>query len=209
MSTVITENAKEFWDAVSKRPNWIQYILPKRTAEEFVEEGRLQAEEILSLFALSGGTVIDYGCGIGRISRHMAKHADRMIGMDICAAFLDRARQQDGSTEYVLSDAFTDQNVADFVYSIFVMQHNTEANVKQAMASIHRMLKPGATCLVSFASGPVYSEGDFIHKFCEAEVRGLASGFSDVTIIKSNLVRYGGYEIPDGQTNEIILVAKK
>jgi len=206
---VITENARAFWDDISKRPNWIQYILPKRTADEFAEEGRLQAEAILKLFPLTGGTVIDYGCGIGRISRHMAKHADRMIGLDICEAFLARARQQDSSTEFVLSDAFTEQNVADFVYSISVMQHNTEANVKQAMASIHRMLKPGGACLVSFASGPAYEEGDFIHKFCEAEVRALASGFFDVTIIKSNLVRYGGYEIPDGQTNELILVAIK
>lgn len=206
---MITENVKAFWDAVAKQSNWIQYILPKRSADEFDEEGRLQAEAILNLFPLNGGTVIDYGCGIGRISKHMAKHADRMIGLDICEAFIDRARKRDTSTEYVLSDVFEEQNIADFIYSISVMQHNTSANVKQAMSGIHRMLKPGGTCLITFASGPVYQEGTFIHKFCEKEVRDLASGFSDATIIKSNLVKYGGYEIPENQTNELILVARK
>ena len=77
------------------------------------------------------------------------------------------------------------------------------------MASIYSMLKPGGACLISFAHGPAYTEGDFIHKFSEDEVMGLASQFSDVTIIKSNLVKYAGYEIPDGETNELILVAMK
>ena len=206
---MITDNAKAFWDTVSNRSDWIQYILPKRTDEEFEQEGRLQTKAILSLFPLHGGTVIDYGCGIGRISKYMSQHVDRMIGLDICEAFLEKARERDPSSEYILSDAFSEENVADFIYSISVMQHNTPANTRKAMASIFRMLKPGGTCLIAFAHGPVYTEGKFIHKFSEREVRYLASGFSDLIIIKSNLVRYGGYEIPDNQTNELILVAKK
>jgi hypothetical protein len=70
-------------------------------------------------------------------------------------------------------------------------------------------LKPGGTCLITFAHGPVYREGGFIHKYSESEANRLAAGFSNVTVIRSNLVRYGGYTIPDGETNELFLLADK
>jgi ubiquinone/menaquinone biosynthesis C-methylase UbiE len=206
---VITENVKHFWDAISNRPDWVQYILPKRTDKEFEQEGRLQANDILKLFPLNGGTVIEYGCGIGRISKYMSQHANRMVGLDICEAFLKKAREQDTSSEYILSDVFREKSVADFVYSVSVMQHNTFKNAQKAMTSILRMLKQGGTCLITFAHGPVYGESAFIHKYSEDEVKALSSEFSEVTIIKSNLVRYAGYTIPDNEKNELILLAKK
>ena len=206
---MITADAKRFWDAIASRPDWRQYILPKRTDDEFEQEGKLQADDIRRLFPISGGTVIEYGCGIGRISKHLSAHADRMVGLDICSAFLERARERDAASEYILADAFKEESVADLVYSVSVMQHNTLENRQRAVASIRGMLKPGGTCLITFASGPVYREGDFIHKFSESEVRELSAEFVDVTIIKSNLVRYAGHTIPDNETNELVLLAKK
>lgn len=206
---MITGNAKEFWDAVSRRPDWIKYILPNRTANEFDQEGRLQADAILSWHPMNGGTVIEYGCGIGRISKYVSQHVDRMVGLDICDAFLAKARARDSASEYVLSDAFCEASVADFVYSVSVMQHNTTKNRQKVMRDIHRMLKPAGLCLITFAHGPVYRESQFIHKFSENEVRELAAEFSEVNITKSNLVRYGGYTIPDGETNELILLGRK
>lgn len=206
---MITKNAKAFWNRISKKPNWLQYILPKRTSDEFEQEGKLQAAAILSLFPLNGGTVIDYGCGIGRITRYMSERATRTVGLDICEAFVKKARLRDTTSEYATSDTFKEENIADFVYCISVMQHNTFTNRKKIMAHIYKILKQGGTCLVSFAHGPVYREGGFIHKFSEKEVIELASGFTKVTLIKSNLVQYGGYTIPDGEMNELILMAAK
>jgi ubiquinone/menaquinone biosynthesis C-methylase UbiE len=132
-----------------------------------------------------------------------------MIGLDVCEAFLKKAREQDSTSEYISSDVFREDNVADFVYSVSVMQHNTLKNRQKVMASIFRMLKHGGTCLITFAHGPVYREGAFIHKFTESEVRELAAEFSEVTIIKSNLTRYAGYALSGNETNELILLANK
>ena len=205
---MITANVKQFWDATASRPNWREYILPKRTDSEFDNEGKQQADVIRALLPVNGGTVIEYGCGIGRISKYMTQHAGRMIGLDICEAFLQKARQRD-SSEYHLVNEFRESDIADLVYSVSVMQHNTVENVATAMADIHRLLRPCGACFVTFAYGPVYTQSAFVRKFTEREVMEVAAGFSDVQIIKTNLVRYSGYTIPKGETNELVLIAKK
>jgi 2-polyprenyl-3-methyl-5-hydroxy-6-metoxy-1,4-benzoquinol methylase len=206
---VITANPVLFWDRIATRPDWVEYILPKRTPKQFDDEGDLQAQQIRQLAPVCGGHIIDYGCGVGRVSQPMSRHAARMTGLDICGRFIQEAQRRDKGTTYSLISDFKEESTADLVYCISVMQHNTLPNAHKIMADIFRLLKPGGWCVVSFAHGPVYREGLFIHKFSNAEVQMLASQFERVQIVDGNLVRYGGYTIPEGQNNELFLLAQK
>jgi SAM-dependent methyltransferase len=213
---MITANPKVFWSRISAISKWRDYILPNRTDKEFNEEGLLEAENIAKEFRLKRtanptNVCIDYGCGIGRITKHFKKYAKRMIGLDICKEFIEKAKAID-SCEYYTTDEFKEEEVADIVFSVSVLQHNDEPNRKEIMQRIHSLLKPGGICYVTFPydwRGSVYTETPFLHRFSPEEVMALASDFKYKFIELRNLVRYGGKEILLGETHELVLIAKK
>ena len=98
-------------------------------------------------------SVIDYGCGIGRLARELiARHSCRVVGVDISASM--RAL----SAIYVQSDRFVactpdmlDALVArgfraDAAYSIWVLQHCLRP--AEDVGLIDRSLRPGAGLFV-------------------------------------------------------------
>ena len=203
-----TSNPKQFWDNISNQPEWRDYVLPSRTDQEFDDEGVKEAEQIHRQVTKKFEVAIDYGCGIGRITKPFRIYCKRMIGLDICHKFIEIAKLRD-KAEYYLTENFKEKNVADFVFSISVLQHNDKPNQIKIMNEIYGLLKPGGIAYITFASGDVYFESSFIHKFGTLEILELAKNFSKIEIRDGNLVRYGGSVIKPNQFNERILIATK
>lgn len=198
-----TDNPIDFWNNVSGKKNWREYILPRRTDEEFYDEGQKQANFLLKFYK-PDNTVLEYGCGIGRILRYIK--ARRKIGLDISEKFLAIARLEDDS-EYYLEDDFYGK--ADFIYCLSVVQHNNHIERLHILDRINSLLAPGGVALISFPSdtSQIYNETEFVHKFSLDEVERYAAIFDSHQIFKGNLVNYKGVE--NSIDNEYFLLAKK
>lgn len=198
-----TDNPKEFWNKVSIYTNWRDYILPRRTDKEFEDEGLEEANR-LSKFIKEDYSVLEYGCGIGRILKHIK--AKRKIGLDITDRYLELAKK-DKSSEYYLVDEFNEK--VDFIYCLSVLQHNNEIERDKIMVNILKLLKDGCKAFIGFPhiESANYIESSFVHKFTKEEVEKYGKYFSEYEIVEGNLVNYiDGREC---KYNEYFLIVKK
>lgn len=204
---MITQNPKEFWNKIGNEENWRDYVLPKRTDVEADIEG-LKQSYIIAPYLITPGICVDYGCGVGRVAKHFKKFTTRMIGLDICNKFIEIAKERDKESEYYNVDDFKEKNVADFVFSLSVMQHNDEENRLKIIQDIYDILKPGGKTYITFAAGDVYHESEFIHKFTMEEIKNLASMFKEIKIEGGSLAIYWGKTVTN-IPQELILIATK
>ena len=183
---MITDDPISFWNNVADYGTWREFILPKRTDAEFEDEGEREANN-LSVFIKDDYTVLEYGCGIGRILKYI--NAKRKIGLDISVKYLDIAGK-DKTSEYYLVDKFHEQ--VDFIYCLSVIQHNNEIEREKIINNIVDLLKDKGTAVISFPhiDSTVYVETPFVHKFTKDEVEEYGKHFSEYEIIEGNLVNY-------------------
>jgi SAM-dependent methyltransferase len=182
-----------FWQEVSARENWRDYILPRGSKDVLDAEGLEEASRLFYFFD-SASTVVDYGCGIGRVLQYVAERAGHVVGLDISQNYLNRAKGfiKKNNVAFYQSGEYQKENVADLVYCLMVLQHNDQAHRGRIMGHIHTILKTGGTAVVNFPryESAYYKEGTFIHKFKKEEVAALGSMFRSYRIIEGNLPNY-------------------
>jgi SAM-dependent methyltransferase len=203
------QNPKTFWNGIAKQPDWKSYILPRENDADFNAEGLAEAQRLFYFFD-GKSTVVDYGCGIGRVTQYIAERAGYVVGIDICQDFLHMAGAliRRNNVAFFQADEYPRENVADLVYCLMVMQHNDAENRLKIMSHIHRLLINSGVAVVSFprVESSYYQEGPFVHKFTRKEVMVLALPFRYCWITEGNLPGYNGK--PDGD-NEYFLTAIK
>ncbi len=144
-------------------------ILSTKTGHSNIDDFFASGEEEVNAFinqchqigiTLPGGTALDFGCGIGRLSRALAKHFDAVIGVDIAPAMIDLARQYNPGDKFrfivntapdlrVIPDA-----AVNFVFSRIVLQHIPPEIVKQYVTEFYRILRPGGIMAIHMPSTP-------------------------------------------------------
>jgi SAM-dependent methyltransferase len=100
-----------------------------RDAEYTISELKLQKQE----------SVLEYGCGNGRILRHLDQYNSH--GVDIVPAFVEEAREK-GCDAYLLEDF---HEKVDKVYSLTVFIHLRHDQARTALKYIHEHLVDGGT----------------------------------------------------------------
>jgi ubiquinone/menaquinone biosynthesis C-methylase UbiE len=96
------------------------------------------------------GAALDFGCGVGRLTRAMASHFGSCWGVDISPTMIRLAEefnQQISNCHFCLNErddlrAFADNNFA-FVYTSIVLQHIRRTYVRRYLRELVRVLKPG------------------------------------------------------------------
>ncbi len=156
------------------------------SAEAFVLTGQWAADAFIRLAEKHGRPltpqthVLDFGCGCGRIARHLIGKA-AVSGSDLnprlagwCAANLPGEFRRNG----VLPPApFADAGF-DLVYSVSVFTHLHEPNAKAWLDELARVVRPGGLALLTF----------FDEHLPQAE------GFRDELAAKGFVVRHEGPE---------------
>lgn len=124
-------------------------------ADEFFATGEVEVSSIFALVdqrlgGVARDTFLDFGCGVGRISRALGRHFARGTGVDISARMIELARdfhrsersqvefEQNGSPDLL---GFPSRSVS-FVYSHMVLQHIPAVH---QIAYIREMLRILAT----------------------------------------------------------------
>jgi ubiquinone/menaquinone biosynthesis C-methylase UbiE len=124
------------------------------------EDYRRLVEEVLQRlnFSTAGKTMLELGCGAGRMTRSFARRFERVIAFDVSPEMLDRARRLHSEVPGVgwLVGNGTDLSgvptgSVDFVFSYLVLQHLPDERLVRAyVAEIMRVLADGGLCLFQF-----------------------------------------------------------
>ena len=157
ITKTLDEYAREWQGNAEADALWViltdsQLYGKKWNVEDFFATG---AEEIGRIFRfveqssipVPSGVFLDFGCGVGRISKALRKKFARGYGIDISQKMIDLARV------YVPDVAFTvnqtdslehwgDSSV-DFVYSHIVLQHIPNEYQRRYIDEFLRIMRPG------------------------------------------------------------------
>jgi SAM-dependent methyltransferase len=153
---------KEHWNELARFDScWAILSDPHKKSgkwdlREFLATGEAEISwlmrEIAELgYSLPRNRALDFGCGVGRLTRQISKHFDQCIGVDISDEMIRRAREINSDQErceFVLNvSAGLEQfpaKMVDLVYTSIVLQHVTnEAAILNYVSEFIRILRPG------------------------------------------------------------------
>lgn len=176
-------------------------FLPAETEEHYNYTGEHDCKKLINTFESLTKTewngadkvVIDFGCGDLRVARFMASQCKKIIGLDVSPFVLEAASRK--IDEYnldncslKLANEFHEENVADFIYCLQVMQHNTYDEQMQIISQIKLLLKPeGYACihLPKLENKPYYQNVDTCMCFIKDAVEAIGENFSGFEIIEN------------------------
>lgn len=122
--------------------------------ESFFSEGRRAIDGLLGVVAdrfpdVPRFCALDFGCGVGRLTRPLAAHFVRVIGVDVAASMIRRARQLNSdlsNCEFVLNESDNLSVIAsesvDFICSDLVLQHIAPPFSEGYLREFLRILSP-------------------------------------------------------------------
>jgi ubiquinone/menaquinone biosynthesis C-methylase UbiE len=121
------------------------------TEEDFRQSGRDTYKRLIAEDKLlkGGESILDFGCGTGRLTEFMAKDFKRVVGTDISATMIARGKQRLKNlknVELLETDGHSiplPDSSLDYVFSYLVFQHfKTRKMVENAFKNIYRVLTP-------------------------------------------------------------------
>jgi SAM-dependent methyltransferase len=118
-------------------------------------------------------TCIEYGCGVGRVTRHLAGRFTLVHGYDISSPHLDIARRylESESIDNVRLHHMTDESVfdampaVDLIVSIIVLQHSPPPIIACALDRMLARILPGGMAIIqlpTYISGYQYSNSAYL-----------------------------------------------
>jgi ubiquinone/menaquinone biosynthesis C-methylase UbiE len=122
--------------------------------EQFWRLGEDEIERVMSAAAKLGypaekDAALDFGCGVGRLTRAIARHFSHCTGVDVAETMIEQARRlnQGSACTFLVNQsddlAQFEDSTFDFVYSALVLQHlPTGELIQRFIAEFLRVLKP-------------------------------------------------------------------
>jgi 2-polyprenyl-3-methyl-5-hydroxy-6-metoxy-1,4-benzoquinol methylase len=108
------------------------------------------------------GRALDFGCGIGRVTKALTRHFKHVDGVDISGEMISMAQVYTclgfGSPRYYRNPrpdlSLFKADTFDFVYSMIVLQHMPKEMQKGYVTEFFRVLKPGGVAMFHTPEGP-------------------------------------------------------
>ena len=149
-------HARDWEEMATIDPLWAILSDPQRRfgnweLSEFLRTGEIEVDKLMKSASALGypqqrGRAIDFGCGVGRLTRALGTEFSECHGVDISPSMLERARQLAPRCHFHnASDlsAFPSQH-ADLIYSSMVLQHQPRPELAETLiADMVRTLAPG------------------------------------------------------------------
>jgi SAM-dependent methyltransferase len=147
---------------------------------EFFATGAAEVQSFLGRAAELGlpesrGRALDFGCGVGRLTRALSAHFDEVVGVDVSEGMVRRARELNGdrpNLEFVVNAeprlAKFETGSFDFVLSHIVLQHMpARATAAAYVRELVRVTRPGGGLVFQLPASmsPVYRLGVTRHAY--------------------------------------------
>jgi ubiquinone/menaquinone biosynthesis C-methylase UbiE len=147
-------NVEENWEGLARKDAFGAILMGQQWTEEaFMSTGEKRIRE-LSEFAqrcrcvLEGQSALDFGCGVGRLTNALAQRFQRVIGIDISAEMIDKARTLARKQNITFLVNRTDKlpfpdNSFDAVVTQLVLQHMPADLQLHYIAEMMRVIRIG------------------------------------------------------------------
>ena len=174
------DNLRQTWTTLGEKdPLWAILSLPEKRGgawelEEFFATGPADVDLALGMLAERGiaierGRALDFGCGVGRLTRALAERFDSCDGVDLAASMIERARELNKDGERVRfhhNDApdlrlFPDGSF-DFILSLIVLQHMKPELMRGYMREFVRVLRPGGVAVFNVPESFWHSQAEVL-----------------------------------------------
>jgi ubiquinone/menaquinone biosynthesis C-methylase UbiE len=152
---------------------------------------------------LQVGTILEIGCGAGRITKRLADDFHHVLACDVSEGMLAYARERvtAPNIQWHLSEGTrlpADDNSVDAVFSCHVLQHFEHSAAQlECFREIYRVLKPGGTFMVHMPLHTFPLEG----KFSKLARAGYQLNIA-LAILKSRIKRAVGRMFMRGISHE-------
>lgn len=163
----VTARTRAAWDDWSRLdPLWAVVTDPARRdgrwdVDQFFASGEATVADLWERaggFGLPAATgqALDYGCGVGRLTRALARRCDDVLGLDISAGMVEMARRQNAAVPNATFAVHAQADLSayadgafDVVCCLLVLQHIPSAPRAQAMVGeLVRVLAPGGLLML-------------------------------------------------------------
>jgi len=157
--TRLRRHRQDWDDLASLDPYWSVLTEPGKRfggwdRQEFLRSGETEIQGLMAAARELGlpharEAALDFGCGLGRLTRAMAQHFGQVWGVDISARMVEQARALHRDVPNCTFQT-TDGPLAfpggrfDLIYSVLVLQHQpTRAAIRGTVQELVRTLRPG------------------------------------------------------------------
>jgi ubiquinone/menaquinone biosynthesis C-methylase UbiE len=218
---VLSRHKQEWEELASVDPLWAILTGAERRGggwelAEFFATGEAEITEVLKISDDLGEPVrrrraLDFGCGVGRLSRSLAERFGECVGLDISEGMVKLARElnEDRPNCHFVVNAAPDleqfeSGSFDFVYSSLVLQHMPSAEMVEAyVGEFLRVLRPGGLAVFQTLSHIPFALRLQPRRRVYAFLRTL--GFSEqLLMMKMKLTPARGLAVPEAQMRAMI-----
>lgn len=154
------------WEALARRQPYFPVLTDEGIRDNaFLKSGEEDIALLLSAIASTLGhdvpltTVLDFGCGAGRLTLPLARRATCVVGCDVAPTILEHARQnahEAGLDNVTFSEtAELSDNQFDFVCSLLTFQHIHLTKGYELIRILLRVLAPGGVAALQLTLEPI------------------------------------------------------
>lgn len=168
-----TENSKNWEGLAQKDALWAILTDPSKKQgkwdeAEFFETGETEINTILGHLKQHnwipmGNTALDFGCGVGRLSRALVPFFQRIVGVDVSQTMIEKAKIL--NSNFLNKIEFrhnTESNLAiipnssiSFIYSTIVLQHISKPEALFFIEEFLRKLEPQGICVFQLPTADI------------------------------------------------------
>jgi SAM-dependent methyltransferase len=168
--------AKTWSDLGNSKPHWSvltgNEYLPEnitRTEEQFFASGQVDSDWLVATLERAGRracdfpTLLEYGCGLGRVSNHLARAFERVLARDISDPHLTRAREHSVKSGlenidygHVSAPHFGMAEPFSLWFSFIVLQHSPPPIMASVLRRALKLLQPGGLAVFQI---PTWARG--------------------------------------------------
>src|SRR6266545_682204 len=197
-------------------PHLIMRVAGTADAAWFLESGRLAAQSIRETLRTAGtpietlDSILDFGCGCGRVIRNWAGLEARVAGSDLSGDAIDWCRTNLSFARFETNGlspplVFDDASF-DLTYALSVLTHLPEAIQHDWMDELHRVARPHGLALLT-THGERYLErrrfraGELVVRWGEVPGTNLCTTFHPPSWVRERLLPHGFEEVtflPEG-----------
>jgi ubiquinone/menaquinone biosynthesis C-methylase UbiE len=166
----IDRQAQDWNELAQLDPHWAILTSPGKRfgrwdRDDFFATGTAEAEAFMRRagelgFPRERGRALDFGCGLGRMTRALAQHFDEVVGVDISEEMIRGASDANADVDgvsFVVNHAsdlnrFPDASF-DLIYSVIVLQHVPDrVAIESYVSDFCRVLRPGGLAVFTLPS---------------------------------------------------------
>lgn len=125
------------------------------SVDEFFESGRAHVQKLMHILAdrgvtVGGGSCLDFGCGVGRLTVPLSHYFEHTIGVDVAGSMIEVAQRHNSAPHHCQFVLNREPDLRQFeparfdmVHSCLVLQHIPPDVAMNYVAEFFRVTKPG------------------------------------------------------------------